>query len=177
MSNIEVDSSDEEYYPTTVKNRNSCPTKKLAFASKSFTEKNPFGNSSQESPKKSSKRGSKVKSNGGQCAFNTGRWSTEEHTKFLEAIQIYGRDWKKVQDYVGTRTSTQARSHAQKVLPNQGSAEGANGSHNSTLTTLTKSSPLSNKNEYPAEFKQTPSIASDENNNDLAIFKVEKVRK
>ena len=34
----------------------------------------------------------------------------------MEAIEIYGKDWKKVQKYVGTRTSTQARSHAQKVL-------------------------------------------------------------
>jgi hypothetical protein len=34
----------------------------------------------------------------------------------MEGITIYGKDWKKVQKYVGTRTSAQSRSHAQKVL-------------------------------------------------------------
>ena len=48
--------------------------------------------------------------------YNTGRWTTEEHAKFLHALQIYGKEWKKVQEYVGTRTSTQARSHAQKFF-------------------------------------------------------------
>lgn len=34
----------------------------------------------------------------------------------MKAIEIFGKDWKKVQEYVGTRTSAQSRSHAQKVL-------------------------------------------------------------
>ena len=45
-----------------------------------------------------------------------GRWTDEEHSKFMEGIKIFGKDWKKVQQYVGTRTSAQSRSHAQKVL-------------------------------------------------------------
>jgi SHAQKYF class myb-like DNA-binding protein len=48
--------------------------------------------------------------------FKTGRWTHEEHQKFVEAIFIYGNDWKVVQRHIGTRTSTQARSHAQKFL-------------------------------------------------------------
>ena len=83
----------------------------------------------------------------------------------------------KVQDYVGTRTSTQARSHAQKVLPHPSCADGANASHNSTSTTLTKSSPHSNKNEVAPELSKAHSVAGDdENSSELAIFKVEKVR-
>jgi SHAQKYF class myb-like DNA-binding protein len=129
------------------------------------------------SPKKPKKKSSKSKLNEGSKNFRTGRWTKEEHKKFLEAIELYGRDWKKVQGYVGTRTSTQARSHAQKVLPHPGKVDGVNGSHNSTATTLTKSSPLSNKDIFPTEFKKLPSVSSDDNNSEFAIFKVEKVRK
>ena len=29
--------------------------------------------------------------------INTGRWNQEEHKKFIEALFIYGNEWKKVQ--------------------------------------------------------------------------------
>ena len=45
-----------------------------------------------------------------------GRWSREEHKKFIEAIIKFGNNWKEVQEYIITRTSTQARSHAQKFF-------------------------------------------------------------
>jgi len=48
--------------------------------------------------------------------FNTGRWQKEEHQTFVEAILKFGNEWKKVQKYVKTRSSTQARSHAQKFF-------------------------------------------------------------
>ena len=48
--------------------------------------------------------------------FKQGRWTKEEHFKFLEALKLYGKEWRKVQMHVGTRTSTQARSHAQKFF-------------------------------------------------------------
>ena len=48
--------------------------------------------------------------------FNNGRWSEEEHKKFLEGILEYGNEWKKVQKVIKTRSSTQARSHAQKFF-------------------------------------------------------------
>jgi SHAQKYF class myb-like DNA-binding protein len=48
--------------------------------------------------------------------FNTGRWTEIEHKKFLEAILMYGNEWKRVQQYISTRSSTQARSHAQKFF-------------------------------------------------------------
>ena len=45
-----------------------------------------------------------------------GRWSRDEHKKFIEAIIKFGNNWKEVQEYINTRTSTQARSHAQKFF-------------------------------------------------------------
>ena len=35
---------------------------------------------------------------------------------FVIAIRLYGKNWKKVTQHVGTRISAQVRSHAQKVL-------------------------------------------------------------
>mmetsp|Transcript_8709 Transcript_8709/g.9894 ORF Transcript_8709/g.9894 Transcript_8709/m.9894 type:complete len:96 (-) Transcript_8709:269-556(-) len=61
-------------------------------------------------------------------------------------------------------------------MPLPASGEGATGSHNSTSTTLTKNSPVSNKNFFESEYKKAPSVSS-EDNSEFAIFKVEKVRK
>lgn len=41
-----------------------------------------------------------------------------EHVRFLEALKTFGKNWKKVEEFVATRTSTQARSHAQKFFAN-----------------------------------------------------------
>ena len=48
--------------------------------------------------------------------YHTGRWAEEEHQKFIEGILEYGNEWKKVQQIIKTRSSTQARSHAQKFF-------------------------------------------------------------
>jgi SHAQKYF class myb-like DNA-binding protein len=52
----------------------------------------------------------------GEVVYNQGRWTSLEHFKFLEALKKFGKEWQKVQQHVSTRTSTQARSHAQKFF-------------------------------------------------------------
>lgn len=41
-----------------------------------------------------------------------GRWSLGEHLRFLEALKLFGKNWKQIEEHIATRTSTQARSHA-----------------------------------------------------------------
>jgi SHAQKYF class myb-like DNA-binding protein len=47
---------------------------------------------------------------------HTGRWTKEEHEAFLSALQLYGKEWKKVAAKVKTRTVVQTRTHAQKYF-------------------------------------------------------------
>jgi len=47
---------------------------------------------------------------------NHGRWSMDEHHRFIEAINQFGREWDKVQAVVKTRSLAQVRSHAQKYF-------------------------------------------------------------
>ena len=47
---------------------------------------------------------------------SSGRWTDKEHSKFLEALAIHGKNWNKVHKLVGTRSSAQTRSHAQKYF-------------------------------------------------------------
>lgn len=47
---------------------------------------------------------------------HTGRWTKEEHDAFLTALQLYGKEWKKVAARVKTRTVVQTRTHAQKYF-------------------------------------------------------------
>ena len=56
------------------------------------------------------------KNNLSNIKYSCGRWKEDEHKRFVEAIIKYGNDWKQVQRYVKTRSSTQARSHAQKFF-------------------------------------------------------------
>jgi len=46
-----------------------------------------------------------------------GRWSDQEHRNFIKGILKTGKNnWKKLEEEIPTRTSTQIRSHAQKFL-------------------------------------------------------------
>lgn len=46
----------------------------------------------------------------------SGRWTDEEHEKFLEGLKMYGKDWRLIEEYIGSRTCAQIRSHAQKYF-------------------------------------------------------------
>jgi len=47
-----------------------------------------------------------------------GRWTIEEKQRFINGLRYYGKDWKKVEKYIGTRCGAQVRSHAQKFFIN-----------------------------------------------------------
>ncbi len=67
--------------------------------------------SSQVQPKCVSKAAKKSTAGGdadtkSSQAKATGRWTRDEHYRFLEALKKYGKEWKRVQQHVGTRSST-----------------------------------------------------------------------
>lgn len=33
-----------------------------------------------------------------------GRWTPEEKQRFIDALKVYGKDWKKVEKFIGTRS-------------------------------------------------------------------------
>jgi hypothetical protein len=34
-----------------------------------------------------------------------GRWTQDEHIKFIKGLKLFGKDWFKIQNYIGTRSS------------------------------------------------------------------------
>jgi SHAQKYF class myb-like DNA-binding protein len=51
-----------------------------------------------------------------QDSSKEGRWTRAEHELFVVALQEHGRNWRKIQLTVGSRTIQQVRSHGQKYF-------------------------------------------------------------
>ena len=45
-----------------------------------------------------------------------GYWSKSDHTKFIEALYLYGNDCPRIQMYIKNRTEKQVHSHEQKFI-------------------------------------------------------------
>ena len=80
--------------------------------SSSFSNNIPLSLST-ESDKQSSHT---VSSSSSQKEIHSGRWSKTENILFLSGVVQFGNNWKKIQENIKTRTTTQARSHAQKIF-------------------------------------------------------------
>ena len=46
----------------------------------------------------------------------SGRWTEAEHQVFLQGLEAYGKNWRKICDSIPTRTLMQVRTHAQKYF-------------------------------------------------------------
>ena len=40
----------------------------------------------------------------GGLSGSQGRWTDEEHDKFLEGMRLFGKDWRRIEEYIGTRS-------------------------------------------------------------------------
>lgn len=52
----------------------------------------------------------------GESAVGTGFYTEEEEKRFLEGLNLYGRDWGRLSAHVATRDRNSVRSHAQKYF-------------------------------------------------------------
>ena len=72
-------------------------------------ESNTYSQQIEESKEEDSTQIPKSESKGPK---KIGRWTQEEHEKFLDALRQYGKDWHMIQRHVKTRKVTNVRAHA-----------------------------------------------------------------
>ena len=99
--------------------------------------------------------------------YLTGRWNFEEHKKFIEAIIKFGNNWKLVQKHIKTRSSTQARSHAQKFFIKLKKAKLISNNNfdltNSSIKMLHETLSELNENEYEKIFEELNNVFDKKN--------------
>lgn len=104
----------------------------------------------------------------------TGRWTEEEHARFLHGLERFGKKWTKVADIVGTRTTVQVRSHAQKYFqklekdraaPSSSGVERSNGSGAGSNGGCHKSAASTSR---PHNGEATPSQRDDKGRTDVS---------
>lgn len=91
-----------------------------------------------------------------------GRWTEEEQRVFANAVRIYGKRWKKLEQVMGTRTSTQCRSHGQKYFlklkreqsKSQSAAESANEAEIQLETDLQSENPTEEIDEEQTDLEE-----------------------
>lgn len=60
--------------------------------------------------------GGSAENSGSHKRLAFGRWSRQEHAKFIEGVHLFGsRAYARIARHVATRTAVQVRSHAQKI--------------------------------------------------------------
>lgn len=47
----------------------------------------------------------------GKNVKNSGKWTEEEHLRFLEGLRIHKKDWDRIAEHIGTRDAVHVRSH------------------------------------------------------------------
>ena len=63
------------------------------------------------------KRISKESLYASKSAFS--EWSEQEHERFCQALELYGKDWQKIAKCVKTKTRMQVRCHGEEFDRNQ----------------------------------------------------------
>lgn len=104
----------------------------------------------------------------------TGRWNKREHERFIVGILQFGNEWKKVEEVVKTRSSTQARSHAQKFFIKIKNIKMLSIGQFSTIKKfceMIKSLDQNNKCQLLAELKNIPFDSEDFPSKDIKIKK------
>lgn len=69
-----------------------------------------------ETPASFTASGRRVRKDKGKERAKARAWDETEEAKFVEALHLYGRDWKKCAEHVGTRDARAITSHAQKYF-------------------------------------------------------------